>query len=102
MELIFTPDDSGTNRASGYATVEYSSNSEEETVVETTEDDLASIFEQAKADGETLDGADESIDAAIDAPLAFRDYLILDSNDTIVFDADYVRETNDETSTTSS
>jgi len=92
MELIFTPDDSGTDRVNGYATVPYSSNSEDETVVETTEDDLASIFEQAKSNGETLDGADASIDAAIDAPLAFLDYLILDSNDAIAFDDAHVRE----------
>ena len=100
MKLILRPDESGTIRATGYATVPYSSDSEDETIVETTEDDLAAIFEQAKADGETLDGADESIDAAIDDPLAFRDFLILDSNDAIAFDADYVRE--DPTSSTSS
>ena len=96
MEVIFTPDDSGTTRATGYATVEYASDSEDETVVETTKNDLAAIFEDAKDAGETLDGADESIDAAIDDPLAFIEYLILDSNGAIVFDADYVRETGDE------
>ena len=97
MQLIFTPDDSGTNRGSGYATVEYSSSAENETIVETTEDELASIFEQAKADGETLDGANQSIDAAVDYPLRYIDYLILDSNDVIVFDAEHVREPDAET-----
>ena len=96
MQLIFSPDDSGTNRGSGYATVDYSSDSEEETVVETTESDLASIFETAKSNGETLDGADSSIDAAIDNPLAFLNYLVL-VNGTIEFDSDYVRPTPDET-----
>jgi len=97
MELLFTPDDSGTNRGSGYATIPYSSDSEDETVVETTEDGLATIFKTAKAAGETLDGPDESIDAAIDDPLAFRDFLILDSNGSIEFDADYARPKPDET-----
>lgn len=97
MELIFTPDDSGTTRATGYATVPYSSDAEDETVVETTEADLVAIFEDAKSAGETLDGPDESIDAAIDDPLAFRDYLVL-VNGTIEFDSDYVRETPDGTS----
>jgi hypothetical protein len=61
MKLIFIPDDSGVDRATGYATVRYSSDSEKEVVVETTEDDLASIFEQAKVSGETLDGAEAMI-----------------------------------------
>jgi len=97
MQLIFTPDSSGTTRATGYATVEYSGDSEDETVVETTDGDLASIFETAKSNGETLDGDDASIDAAIEDPLAFLDYLILDSDGAITFDSDYVRETPDET-----
>ena len=91
MELIFTPDDSGTDRASGYATLPYSSDSEEETVVETTEDALSGFFEDAKSAGETLDGAGESIDAAIEDPLAYRDYLVLEDGE-IVFDADHTRE----------
>ena len=81
-------------RMTGYAAEIYSA-SDSEIVAETTEDDLAMIFETAKGDGETLDGVDESIDAAVDDPLAFRDYLILDSNDEIVLDTDYVRETPD-------
>jgi len=97
MQTIFTPDESGTNRGSGYATVEYSSDAEDETVVETTEADLVAIFEDAKAAGETLDGPDESIDAAIDDPLAFRDFLILDSDGAITFDSDYARSKPDET-----
>ena len=97
MELIFTPDDSGTERATGYATVDYSSNAENETVVETSESNLSAIFETAKSAGETLDGPDETIDAAIDDPLAFRDFLIL-VDGAIEFDSDYVRETPDGTS----
>jgi len=90
MELIFEPDDSGTDRGTGYATVDYSSSAEDETVVETTEGDLASIFEQAN--GETLDGSDASIDAAIDDPLGFLDYLILDTEGAVAFDDGYARE----------
>ena len=45
MELLFTPDNSGTDRGTGYATVDYSSSAEDETVVETTEDELSTIFE---------------------------------------------------------
>jgi len=96
MEFLFTPDATGTNRGSGYATVEYSSNAEDETVVETTESDLAKIFEQAKANGGTLDGADASIDAAIDDPLSFLDYLVL-VDGTIEFDDGYIRESPDGT-----
>jgi hypothetical protein len=48
-------------RGSGYATFDYSSGSEGKTVVETTEGDLAAIFEDAKAAGETLDGAKATI-----------------------------------------
>jgi hypothetical protein len=62
-------------------------------VVKTTESDLAAIFEQAQANGETLDGADASIDAAVGDPLSYLDFLILDSNDTILFDSDYARQT---------
>jgi len=39
MELVFTPDDSGTTRATGYATVPCSSDVDNETVVETAESD---------------------------------------------------------------
>ena len=84
MKLLFRPDDSGTDRGTGYATVDYSSSSEDETAVETTEDELSTIFET-------------SIDAAVDDPLAFSDFLILDDSGSIVFDSDYVRETPDGT-----
>lgn len=96
MELIFTPDDSGTTRASGYATVSYSSSAEDETVVETTEDNLSTIFEDAKASGGTLDGAEETIDAAVEDPLSFLDYLIL-VDGSIEFDDAHQRESPDGT-----
>ena len=95
VNAIFT-EDGGEERCAGYTTVPYSSE-DSEALVETTEDDLASIFETAKANGETLDGADASIDAAVDDPLSHLNYLILDDNGNIVFDPDYVRETPDGT-----
>jgi hypothetical protein len=85
------------DRMTGYANVPYSSDSEEETVVETTEEELTGIFETAKSNGGTLDGTDETIDAAIDDPLTFHDYLILDSNGALTFDDGYTRETADGT-----
>ena len=92
MKLLFRPDDSGTDRGTGYATVDYSSSAEDETVVETTEDELSTIFETMKSNGEVLDGAEASIDAAIDDPLGFLDYLILDTEGAVAFDDGYVRE----------
>lgn len=94
MQLIFTPDGSGTNRATGYATVNYSSDVEDETLVETTEDELAGVFEQAKADGGTLDGVDETLDDAIADPLAYQGYLVLDDAGAVTFDDAYVRESD--------
>ena len=92
MKLLFRPDDSGTDRGTGYATVDYSSSAEDETVVETTEDELSTIFETMKSNGEVLDGAEASIDAAVDDPLGFLDYLILDTDERLGFDDGYVRE----------
>jgi len=94
VNAIFTEDESE-ERCTGYTTVPYSSGNNE-TVIETTEDDLASVFKTAKSNGGTLDGADSSIDAAIDDPIAFLDFLNL-VDGTIEFDSDYVRETPDET-----
>jgi len=96
MKALFNESD-GVKRMTGYTTTEYQSDISGQAIAETTEDDLASIFEDAKAAGETLGDPDESIEAAIDDPLAFRHFLILDSDDSIAFDSDYVRETPDET-----
>jgi len=89
MEVIFKQKN-GEVRCIGYSSVSYSSNDEKEIVVQTNEDELSNIF----ADSGVIDlpETDEPIDAAIDDPLAFRDFLILDSNDAIVFDPDYARE----------
>jgi len=97
MYALIDTEDGG--RMHGFSKVEVSTNSERFDVVETTEDDLAAVFEQAKADAETLDGVEETIDAAIDDPLPFRDYLIFDGDQNIAFDSGYVRE--DSTTSTS-
>ena len=95
MQLLFTPDDSGTMRATGYATVEYSSSAEDETVVETTEEELGTVFQTAADGGVTeLPGAGDSIDAAVEDPLAYRDYLVLEDGE-IVFDDGYTRPTGE-------
>ena len=90
MEILFTPDGSGTARGTGYATVPYSSDAEDETVVETTESDLSAVFEAAKENGATLDGADEGIKAAIEKPLSYLDYLVLEGGE-FAFDDEYSR-----------
>ena len=93
---IFYDDGDGVPRMTGYARDGYQTTDKNETLKETTEDDLASVFKTAKSNGGTLDGADSSIDAAIDDPLAFLDFLVL-VDGSIEFDSDYVRETPDET-----
>jgi len=97
MYLILNQDGEKT-RGEAYSKVPYESNSETDAVVETTEEDLAKIFEEAKASGGELNGSDASIDSAIEDPLGFLDYLILDSNGAIAFDDAYTRETPDSTS----
>jgi len=91
IQAIFESDSDGTARAKGHATIGFSSSLDAETVIETTEDDLTAIFKQAESNGETLEGADGPIGEAIDDPLSFIDYLVLDG-DTISFDSEYVRD----------
>jgi len=89
MYAIIDTEDGG--RMHGFSKVEVSTNNERFGVVETTEDDLTAVFEQAKTDGENLDRVDGTIDAAIEDPLAYRDFLV-HQNGKIVFDSDYIRE----------
>lgn len=93
MNGIFYDDD-GRPRMTGHARTGYQTTDEDETVVETTTDELAGVFEQAKADGGTLDGTDTPIDDAISDPLAYCDYLVLDDSGAIAFDDAYVRESD--------
>lgn len=89
MYAIIDTEDNG--RMHGFSKVEVSTNNPRFDVVETTEDDLVTVFEDAKAADETLDGADASIEDAVDDPLSFRDYLIFQDGE-IVFDTGYARE----------
>jgi hypothetical protein len=82
---IFYDDGDGAPRMTGYARAGYRTTDENETLKETTEEALTGIFQEAKDAGETLDDADSSIDAAVDDPLSFSDYLIL-VNGSIKFD----------------
>lgn len=95
MSDIYLIIDENSGRTLGYARTEYTSSASYETTVQTTQTDLASIFEQAKDEGETLDGADATMDDAIDEPLAFRDYVILEG-ETLAFDSEYVRDADSE------
>jgi len=92
VNMIFKERD-GVLRNIGYSSVNYSSNDEEEVIVETTEDELSNIFDE---DGvNDLPKTGEAIEAAIEDPLAFRDFLILDDGE-IAFDEEHVRENVDE------
>ena len=84
IQAIFREKD---NRMEGYATVAHSSSSGSVTV-ETTEDELGEIF--ANADVDELAGADEPIESAVEEPLEYRDYLVLE-DDEITFDEGYSR-----------
>lgn len=91
IQAIFEKTD-GTERMTGYATVSYSSSDEGETVVETTQDELASVFQTAADAGvDELAGAGEPIEAAIEEPLRYYDYMILESEE-IIFDTEYTRK----------
>ena len=89
VTLIFL-DKNGTHRPSGWARYGYSSDVETEQTAATSEDELSAVFEQSDVD--ELAGVGDSIEAAIDDPLAYRDFLILDDNGEIQFDEEYERE----------
>jgi hypothetical protein len=82
---IFYSDGDGSPRMTGYARKGYRTTDENETLKETSEKALANVFQEAKDAGERLDGTDASIDAAVEDPLSFEDYLIL-VNGSIKFD----------------
>ena len=92
INLRFKPQSDGTYRVVGYATVPYSTSNEEQKV-ETNEDELSAVFDQA--DAEDLEGTGESIEAAVEDPLTYRDFLILEGGE-IAFDEEYVREGDEE------
>ena len=81
---------SETGRMIGHSTVDYSSDAEYEQTEKTAVDELSAAFENADVD--ELAGVGDSIEEAIDDPLAYRDFLILDDNGEIAFDEEYERE----------
>lgn len=89
INLRFKPRSDGSYRVVGYTTVPYSTSNEEEQIAETSQDEIANVFEDADVD--ELEGTGESIEAAIEEPLRFRDFLVLEGGE-IAFDDEYVRE----------
>ena len=87
MKLIIKETDDGENRATGVGRNLISASNS--LTYETSESELSTVFEGADAD--ELAGTDEPIEAAIDDPLAYRDFLILEDGE-IVFDESYARE----------
>lgn len=83
-------DDAGRVKAHAKYETDYLKNNEN--IMDVEESELAAVFENAQEAGETLDGTDESIDAAVDNPLRFTDYLV-NANGSVEFDGDYTRDT---------
>lgn len=73
-------------KMAGYGIV---SKESERKLIETTKEELASVFEEAPVD--ELDNIGGPIEAAIDDPIAYRDFLLLKDGE-IVFDETYARE----------
>ena len=74
-------------RVKGYVSDLYTAQ-DGESLKETTGDELAGVF--ANADADDLAGTDEPIEAAVEEPLRFREFLILEDGE-IVFDSEYER-----------
>ena len=92
VTLIFR-DKNGTYRQSGWARYGYSSDVETEQTAATSEDELSAVFEESGVD--ELAGTGDPIEAAIEDPLRFRDFLILEDGE-ITFDDEYEREDNED------
>ena len=92
VNIIFKEKD-GVLRSIGYSSVNYSSNDDEEVVVEMAEDELSNIFDEA--DVNDLPETGEPVEAAVEDPLRFRDFLVLEGGE-IAFDEEYVRDAHDE------
>jgi hypothetical protein len=73
------------------------SDNKNETVIETTEADLAALFEQAQANGETLDGTDATLADALTNPLAYLDFISYDETNGLAFNTTYSRPSQPET-----
>lgn len=91
IELVFQ-DGSGKQQCVGFSRSGGLSGGE---TIETTNDELSSVFQTAKSNGtSTLSGTGTSIDAAIDNPLSYLDYLVL-VEESIEFNTDWSRKESD-------
>jgi len=86
MQLIFKKNDDGTNRVTGAGKGLVSVSDSQ--LVSTSEEGLSDVFANASVD--ELAGTGDPIEAAVEDPLAYRDFLVLENKE-IVFDAEYVR-----------
>lgn len=81
-------------RCTGYASERYNhQESNSETLVQTTKNGLSEVFKESGVD--ELAGTGKPIEAAVEDPLAFRNFLILEDGK-IVFDGEYVYEDGDD------
>ncbi|QBI90042.1 uncharacterized protein ChaoS9_175 [Halobacterium phage ChaoS9] len=87
IQAIFKPDD-GTNRMVGHVSTEYTTDDESEILVETSIGELSEAFEDAPV--EELPDIGHPVNLAIENPLTYRDYLILENGD-VVYDENYSR-----------
>lgn len=78
-------------RIVGWARNEYQNDADSEQPVDCAEEDITAAFERARDAGHSLAGVDESIDAAVAEPLDYVDYLIVESDGSVAFNADYSR-----------
>lgn len=91
IELVFQ-DGGGRQRCVGFSRSCGLSGGE---TIEATTGELSKAFQTAKSNGvSTLSGTGTSIDAAIDDPLSFCDYLTL-VDGSITFDSDWSRKPSD-------
>ena len=93
MNLIITTSESR-RRAVGWARNEYSNDGADEEPVSCAEEDITAAFKRARDAGHSLAGVDEPIDAAVEEPLDYYDYLLVESDGSVVFNADYSRDSD--------
>jgi len=78
-------------RIVGWAASEYANDAAAETPIDCAEEDITAAFKRARDAGHSLAGVDESIDAAVAEPLDYLDYLIVESDGSVAFNAAYSR-----------
>jgi len=83
-------DTEGENRVQGYSMLKTSTSNPRFDIVETVKETLSGVFQDAADSGHSLAGADAMIEEAVEEPLPFCDYLVLE-DDEISFDKSYER-----------